>query len=1372
MRNIQQSRGRSFAQRRSVQARLQVLALEDRLPMGEAFLGVMLSSFLGSQLAAATFAAESPEEPGVVQEPAADQALPRWTVGEFPPLPPAVYADPEGGSGETLASRLPTPTLAGVGDNDLEADLFQAIWTFPGRTVSQHPDSDTLPNQPISGTAVAGGSASQGLDRGGAKATPNPGRGAVRADTQLLSAASLLQPAAQSVAQSGPATDTAPRPGSPSQSAAGAFGRLPFDFEANRGQTDQQYQFIGRGPGYTLYSSAAEAVLVFPRSGAADAASPDSGSPVAEPTVVRMRLLGANSDAPAAGLDPEPGRSNYLRGSDPSRWVTDVPHYGRVAYQGVYPGVDMVYYGNQSQLEYDFVVSPGADPHGIRLSFEGAQGLGLDDHGSLVVATPGGNLIEHAPVLYQEIDGARLPVTGRFVVEGAQVGFEAAAYDPTRPLVIDPQITWSTYLGGSLADEAHGIAVDSAGSAYIGGIATSLDFPTQDGYQGTYGGGDDDAFVAKFTPDGSALVYSTYLGGSRADEAYSIAVDAAGDAYITGRTATHDTDAVPFPIANALYPTFRGGADDAFVAELNPSGNGLVYSTYLGGGSSSSPEWGTSISVTPEGAAYVTGLTNCTDFPHIIGDPYGGGVKDAFVTAFAPGGSSLIYSRFLGGSGDDRGFGIAVDPNGNAYVTGSTTSDNFPLLNPIYSSRAGGTDAFLTELAPDGSLLYSTYLGGSGTDVGMAVAVDAAGCAYVTGWTTSGDFPIVNAVFGSPAGGIDAFVAKVDPGDTALAYSTYLGGSGDDVGTAIAVDPISNAYVTGSTTSGDFPTLDPVQSAYAGGTDGFVTELSPLGDELLFSSYLGGSAFDDLLGIAVPDDSGMVYLAGKSSSTDYPVLQAVQGSLRGVRNAVVTALEVLQTRVVDVIPTSLSDEANQDSERSLAMAATTDPNRPVAAITTFSRVDGRLWNFMNGAWGEGGPAPTWLSQNGGRSWNVRANIPRPGGDTGPYDQTLAYVPDGSRLYGAFLGNTTNNTFYMLYNNPNGSDFSEGASLTSMARPDQPWIQVARVGGQNRVYVGFNDRGNDPRSASVVVSPMTDAPFQDRVPIDQGAVMGRDQASVRVAVQGDRVYAAFGRRTGAPGPTTVPGSIVVVRDDNGGIASAANPNPFRALGLTGTTVEAGTLPLPTFMLGQESLGSDLSIAIDPTDATGRTVYVAYAVINAGTPEIHIQKSVNGGVAWAATGPVITNAALPALAVAANGNLGLLYTRLAAGNMRTEFYQQTAAGMGGRTATLAVWPQMIPMRTFRPYIGDYQMLLSIGNTFYGAFSASNDPKRSHFPRGVFYQRDINLNGTVVNNSHLTVDGTLDDGTGPPPAVGGNPGVSIDPFFFSIPSLAFNP
>jgi len=642
--------------------------------------------------------------------------------------------------------------------------------------------------------------------------------------------------------------------------AVAGYGRLPVAFERNQGQTDAAVDFLARGQGYGLFLTPRGAVLSLRAAGA------DRGD--AQAVVLRMDLAGANRHARAAGIDPLPGRTNYFVGRDEARWRRGVANYARVRYAGVYPGIDLDYYGNGRELEYDFVVAPGADPRAIAFDVRGARSLGVDADGQLDIRTAGGRLVQRKPAIYQTIDGRRVSVDGGYVVHGTRVGFRVARYDRRRPLVIDPVLSYSTYLGGGDHDEAYAIAVDAGGHAYVTGFTYSSDFPSS---AGTVPAGAGEAFVARLDASGTALSYATYLGGRGMDAGQGIAVGADGDAYVTGYTQSPD-----FPVtAGALQP--QRGADaarNAFVARLDGEGR-LRYSTYLGGSGSDA---GQGVAVAADGSAYVTGYASSADFPTTAGalQPRLNGLQNAFVAKLAPDGGALAYSTLLGGDGYDAGQAVAVGRDGSAYVTGTTYAvfaGTFPVsAGALQTVRGGEGDAFVARLDPRGAALaYSTLLGGAGQDGGRGIAVDADGAAYVAGYTASADFPVAaGALQPSPGGGTDAFVAKLGADGAELAYSTYLGGVGEDAAQAVAVGADGEAVVVGHTESADFPlTPDAAQPAYAGRRMAFVARLDAAGATLAHATYLGGHGGDAGRAVAL-DARGDAYVAGYAGSADFP----------------------------------------------------------------------------------------------------------------------------------------------------------------------------------------------------------------------------------------------------------------------------------------------------------------------------------------------------------------------------------------------------------------------------------------------------------------------------------------------------------------------
>jgi Beta-propeller repeat len=651
------------------------------------------------------------------------------------------------------------------------------------------------------------------------------------------------------------------------------YDQLPLSFEANEGQVDRAVRFLCRGQGYTLFLTPTDAVLSLRTQRHVTA-------------VVGLRLAGGNRSPRMVGESPQATKSNYFFGNDPRQFHTGVAHYAKVRIEGVYPGVDLVYRGNPRQLEYDFVVAPGADPGRIRLAWSGTDPISIGAQGELILQTPSGDWVQPPPTVYQEARTQRQRVDGHYVLlplpavkgrgEGArrQVGFVVGRYDRARPLVIDPVLVYSTFLGRSGDDSATGIALDGAGNAYVTGITTSTSFPGVSGssIQPANGGGAADAFVTKINATGTAILYSTFLGGSGDDEPAGIGIDDAGNAYVAGST---DSPTFPGVSGSSIQPNNRG-RNDAFVTKLNATGSAIVYSTFLGG---SQDDNANGIAVDGAGNAYVTGLSHSASFPGVNGSsiqPTSSGAS-AFVTKINPLGTAIVYSTFLGGSNADGAVAIAVDGAGNAYVAGIAFSSDFPGVSgsSIQSINAGGGDAFVTKINAAGTaIVYSTFLGGSGFDVANSIAVDGAGSAYVTGQTFSATFPGVNpsSLQQAYGGSGDAFVTKINAAGTAIVYSTFLGGRGDDQAWGIAVDGAGNAYVTGNTQSTTFPGVNggSIQPRNGGGIgDAFVTKIDATATAIVYSTFLGASGDDEANHIAV-DGAGNAYVVGFSNSTSFP----------------------------------------------------------------------------------------------------------------------------------------------------------------------------------------------------------------------------------------------------------------------------------------------------------------------------------------------------------------------------------------------------------------------------------------------------------------------------------------------------------------------
>ena len=681
---------------------------------------------------------------------------------------------------------------------------------------------------------------------------------------------------------------------------AGLYSKIPLTFERNDGQTDSQVKYLSRGAGYTLFLTERSAVLAIKPASVESKLNQAKSDTTARKTtdakasILRVDLAGSRRPTRIEGEDRQGSVTSYFVGKDKSKWRSGVANYGRVKYEGVYPGIDLAYHGNPQELEYDFTVAPGADPRAIKLEFAGADKISIDRKGDLEIALGKTTVIEHAPVVYQEIGGNRRLVAGRYALKGKnRAAFQIARYDRSYPLVIDPTLIYSTYVGCCQVlgynFVGQGMAIDAGGSAYVAGSISSASFPTTSGAytDGSSAGFAVELFVSKFTADGSGLVYSTIFGAgiqnSGSTYGDGIAVDADGNAYVTGYTSSTD-----FPTTGGAFQPVLAGGSNAFVTKLNPSGTGLVYSTYLGGNSA---DIGVKIAVDSDGDAYVCGLTQSSNFPHTSGafQTNLAGGQNGFVTKLNPNGTALVYSTYLGGGSSDAANNVAIDSNGDAYLTGYTFSPDFPhTLGAFQSAFPGGqyTD-FVTELNPAGSgLVYSTFLGGNNQEYGTGIAVDASGDAYVSGFTNSNNFPTTTGAFQTTfQGGCDpifcgdGFVTKLNPTGSGLIYSTLLGGNGGDIVAQIAIDENGNAYLGGSTSSNNFPvTTDAYQPNYGGGCstnpatclDGFVANLSADGSELLYSTYIGGTTGAQGVGTMALDSASNFYVSGDTGASDFP----------------------------------------------------------------------------------------------------------------------------------------------------------------------------------------------------------------------------------------------------------------------------------------------------------------------------------------------------------------------------------------------------------------------------------------------------------------------------------------------------------------------
>jgi hypothetical protein len=778
----------------------------------------------------------------------------------------------------------------------------------------------------------------------------------------------------------------------------------PLRFEENQGQTAREVRFVSHGGGYELFLTPQEAVLALhparrldlsPMHRTAYFRAQREARRATKTAVLRMRLANANKATKIAGIDPLPGRVDYFLGQDPSNWRTKIPSYARVKYADVYPGVDLVFYGNQRRLEYDFIVAPGADPKAIALNVEGSRKLRVNSRGDLLVTVSGGEVQFQKPLVYQQINGERREIAGNYAITGNhQVTFAVAKYDSSKPLIVDPVLIYSTYLGGELDDTGQAIAVDSLGDAVVAGTTLSLQFPTTTGAftpSPLASNANGVVFVTKMNPAGTSLLYSSYVGGSGGDFGLGVAIDGSGNICVTGETFSTD-----FPTtANALKPGPNAGNANgtSFVFKIDPALSGassLVYSSYIGGTQSTVTEFGNGIATDANGLIYVVGLTASQPGAALANFPVTASIAfqatpdpanttgTGFLTKLdttKTGAASLIYSTYLGGNGvnaattqggfGDAPFGVNEDSTGNTYVAGTTASTNFPTTTTAFqqtipAGNTGGTafvSRFDTTKTGAASLLYSTYLGGDTADFGDAIALGPSNVAYVTGSTSSPLFPATSGAFQTKgnAAGI-AFITLVDTsltGSASLKYSTFVGGSQTNMAFGIAADTVGNAYIAGTTQGPDFPvTKGAFQLAPAAGSqgEGFVTKLNPAGTgaaDLVYSTYFGGSGagmnFDEVNAIAVNPLTNNGYITGVTASTaaTFPVFPnpgAFQIALNGTSDAFIAELTFQPTLTVS--PLGLTFGPQLVGTPTAAQMVTLTNNNITAVAFTSAAVSG------------------------------------------------------------------------------------------------------------------------------------------------------------------------------------------------------------------------------------------------------------------------------------------------------------------------------------------------------------------------------------------------------------------------------------------------
>lgn len=715
----------------------------------------------------------------------------------------------------------------------------------------------------------------------------------------------------------------------PAASVSESFANLPPLFVANAGQLDPEVRYLAQGPGYSFAFTpgAAALTLVNGTRGAA----------------LELRFVDADPNAELEARRETSGKVNYFVGNDPARWRTGLSTYEEIVYRDLWPGIDLAFRGARGELKYEFLVRPGASVDDIRLSYRGADDVRLGADGGLQIATAIGVLTDAAPMSYQEINGRRIAVESQFIVDDG-IAFAVGAYDVDRPLVIDPGLVYSTLLGGSNVDQGRGIAVDGAGSAIVTGLTASTNFPTSPGaFDATLGDGQD-AFVTKLDPTGSMLVFSTYLGGVTlpgapgTDAGFAVALDPAGNVFVTGTTSSAD-----FPTLGG-FDTSYNGSGDAFVTKFSPMG-ALLASTYLG---SNGNDQGFAIAVDTSGAT-VTGVTPAAGFPTTAGahDMTFNGANDAFVTKLLPTLSGLVYSTYLGGNLSEIGQAVALDAAGLAIVTGMTASGTvvspFPTTLGANQTGYGGgpNDAFVTKLGPTGSLVFSTFVGGTGNDQAFGIDIDATANPVVTG-QTSGDFGVTAGAYDTTynGGSFDVFVAKLSATGSTYVFSTYLGGTSTDQAMGIALDAMGRPTVTGTTNSANFPTTcGAADTTYGGAGDVLVTRLDASGASLVYSTFLGGSGIDNGFAIAV-DAAASAYITGGTfpfGTTSYPTTPlAFDTSPNGSSDAFVTKLDMIAAATLDLQP--MTDTNVVGTPHTVTATLTGVGGGPCAGITVYFTV--------------------------------------------------------------------------------------------------------------------------------------------------------------------------------------------------------------------------------------------------------------------------------------------------------------------------------------------------------------------------------------------------------------------------------------------------